>query len=474
MDPHSTPLPPRGFSRLQDDFAQRQLAAWGLFNTLIIFWQLFLAPNITIIRMPDMPKFILGSVILFITVTLFKAYAPLRIPIFLFFVLGMQIWIIISTFAAQGELGRAWGFNQTDYAILAVILCFLQSALLSWFAPWTRVWMKWMVVGICVISGIVASLQWVGFGPAIQYANRMIAFEQIEDWGGRGGIRAVGIFPGIGLVGPYILMSIGLICGALFYRKLKWFEITICAFLIGVFLMVQVRNMLVPLALFLLPMAVLFTWRHRAAAVPYISLSILALMALILRGGERFAYMFSGDLSTFNYRQEVLWPQALSIYERRPWFGIGADPAFAGYRVIDDGFWSSGLVMDNGYLVALAYGGLPAVLLASLALIFALGGSIRNAVKHKQDEFQSGFALAAIAISLSFAWGMAFGNMWTNISYAMFFFVAAGLALPSCKKAIENWRGYQTVEPIKPAPAAPVALREPLDKAPDPAALPRE
>ena len=82
-------------------------------------------------------------------------------------------------------------------------------------------------------------------------------------------------------------------------------------------------ELMVVVAIVIVPLIVLFVRRHKSAAIPYITIAVGAIVALMVLGADKFDYMLSGDTSTFNYRQEVLWPQARTIYEQRPWFGIG-------------------------------------------------------------------------------------------------------------------------------------------------------
>ena len=226
------------------------------------------------------------------------------------------------------------------------------------------------------------------------------------------------------------LMAIGIVCGALLFRKLSRLEIGIVVLLSCVMLMSQVRNATVLMALVMLPLIVIFVRRHKVGAFPYIVLAAIAFTVMIVAGGDRFQYLFSGDLSTFDYRRDVLWPQAWSIYEQRPWFGVGVEPAFAGLAFVS-GRWSSGFLLDNGYLVALSFGGLPALVFLVLAVLSGVVVSVSLLVKGTHDRWEAGYALTAVIIALIFGYSMFFGNMITNVSMNMFYFIVAGMAMPT-------------------------------------------
>jgi O-antigen ligase len=278
-------------------------------------------------------------------------------------------------------------------------------------------------------------LQFANVGPAIALANILIGYTDITNWAGQGGVRAIGIFPGAILPVHYNLIVIGIIGAALFYRKLKSREITLIVILIGVMLMSQVRNATVLIALTLLPLIVLFVKKHRYQALPYVVAGVIVLLLMIIFGGDRFQYLFSGDTSTFDYRREVLWPQAFNILENRPWFGIGVEPALAGFPVVSSDRWSDAIILDNGYLVAVAFGGIPALTLLIMAAVFGLIGSIRLVARKTDDPMEKGWAYAQFVIALAFGYGMLFGNMITNISLGLFYFIMAGMAMPKIEPA---------------------------------------
>jgi O-antigen ligase len=198
--------------------------------------------------------------------------------------------------------------------------------------------------------------------------------------------------------------------------------------------MSQVRNATVLIALVLLPLIALFVKRHKYAALPYVVAAMVVLLVMIIYGGDRFQYLFSGDTSTFDYRQDVLWPQAFNIIENRPWFGIGVEPAFAGFPVLATDRWSNAIILDNGYLVAGSFGGIPAITLLVMAVGTAIYGGIKLVARKTQDRWEKGFAVSSLIIALAFGYGMLFGNMFTNISIGIFYFVVAGMAMPTVRE----------------------------------------
>lgn len=418
---------------LQDKAIGGPLVAWGIGNVMIAVLQVFLSPlgpQIGV-NFGELNKYFMVTFGGWIAVALSRRSTLSKLPLSMVFLILVQVWFTVSTIVAQAQLGRHIEFIAPDYSLVTFILAFVQGAMLVSIAPHLRKVMTKGLIAICLVSAVVAVLQFLDFGPASALGNALVGFEDITNWAGQGGVRAVGIFPSVILPVHYNLIAIGLISAALFYRKLKPAEISLIIVLIGVMMMSQVRNATVLIALVLLPLIALFVRRHRIGALPYVVAGVVVLIAMVIYGGDRFQYMFSGDTSTLDYRRNVLWPQAINILENRPWFGIGVEPALAGFPTAVTDRWSSGTILDNGYLVAAAFGGIPALTFMILAVLSAIIGSVALVMRKTEDRWEKGYAIAAVVIALAFGYGMMFGNMITNISLGMFYFVAAGMAMPS-------------------------------------------
>jgi O-antigen ligase len=420
---------------LQEKAVGRPLVAWGIANVLLAAAQMFLSPLAPLVGLyiGDLNKYFMFSFAGWIAVALLKKAAPLRVPWTMVFLILTQVWFTVSTIVSQVQMGRHIEFIAPDYSLVVFLLVFVQGAMLVSIAPDLRKKVAKGLMWLCLASAGVAMLQFVDFGPAISFANIMVGQDDITNWAGQGGVRAVGLFPGVILPVHFNLMVIGIIGSALFYRKLKPLEITVIVVLLGVMLMSQVRNATVLIALLVLPLVVLFVKRHRYAALPYIVAGVLVLLAMVLFGGDRFQYLFSGDTSTFDYRRNVLWPQAYNILENRPWFGIGVEPALAGFPTVASDRWTDAIILDNGYLVAIAFGGIPALTFIVLSAVTAIIGGVALVLRPTEDRMERGFAYAALVVALAFGYGMLFGNMITNISLGMIYFVIAGMGMPTAE-----------------------------------------
>lgn len=418
---------------LREQAIAKPLAAWGVVNVALTVVQMFMNSLGSSIGLDvfSLNKYFMLNVAAWIAVAIATRSATLRLPAGILLLLGVQVWFTFSTVVSQTSMGRQVAFSPPDYSLVTFVLAFLQGALLVQIAPKLRRGVFIGLAALCAVSAVVAVMQFLNVGPAIELANRMVGQEDITNWAGQGGVRAVGIWPGVILPVHYNLIAIGIMCAALFYRKLKPWEIALVIGLAAVMFMSQVRNATVLIALVMLPLIALFIRRHKEAAVPYVVAGVLVMLAMVTTGGDRFQYLFSGDTSTFDYRRDVLWPQAKTIYETRPWTGIGVEPTFAGFFSPEVGRYSDGRIMDNGYFVALTYGGLPALSLLVLSVVASIIGAIALVLRPAVDRWQRGFALGTLVIALAFGYGMFFGNMITNASLGMPYFLLAGMGLPS-------------------------------------------
>ena len=415
---------------------EKALVSWGVFNIAIVFVQLFMAPfGMQVgVNVGNLNKYFMFSLGAWIAIALVRKVAPLRLPGAMIGLVFVQLWFTVSSMVAQVELGRAHEVSAQDYSLVSFLLCFIQGSMLVSFFPDIRVLLNRVIVGLCVLSAFVAVLQFLDFGPAIALLDTLVGYGGDSGWSGQGSIRATGIFPGVGLQVTYSLIAVGLVASELYSRKLLPIEIVLVIVLTGMMLMAQVRNALVIVAIIMVPLVVLFIKRHKKGAVPYIAAGLFALVLLVFGGSGRFEYMLSGDTSTLDYRYDVLWPQAKSIYEQRPWFGIGVEPSFAGADSFVRDRWTDGILIDNGYLVALASGGLPAFTFLVISVMLGAFGAFRLLLRKAATPIERGFAIAACVIALLFGYGMYFGNMFTNISVGMLYFIIAGVALPSVRR----------------------------------------
>lgn len=430
---------PTPFLELKDSVLAQSKALyyWGLFNCFVWLIQL---PIHLLVGLGPYYKFHLFNMAIWIAACLITRRATIRIPFAIASLVLLHIWFVICTIIAQVELARSTDFNNADYPIVGYFLAFLQGSMLAYFMPESRKVMLRFFVAFAVISSLVAFAQFLKFGPAISLGNRMVGWQAIDDWGGRGGVRSVGLFGSIGLIVYFHMAAATLMISALHFRKLAWWEFVVIGMLVLSSLMSQTRNAYPIIAIVLLYGAVLLFKRYQKLGIPITLAGLLVLILFFVAGGRQLTYLgmtFEEEgLSTWDFRKDVLWPQAWAVADERPWTGVGVESLYAGLTRLlgrDRFVWAG--QMDNGYLIALAYGGFPGLVLLVFTVFVALVTSIRH-FSRNLEPLTKAYAACTVVIVLFHASGMMFGNMITNLYDTVFLYVLVGMALPSAKDAL--------------------------------------
>lgn len=424
---YGTRVEAHGRDRVSPSF--RILYAWGLFNMLLVMFQQFAN---YIMNPIGAQKFIYASMVLWIAVAFFTGKGNLRIPITIGFVLLLQVWFSICTMHAEITLAQTTVFNGMDLLLAVYCLCFFQAQAMVWMAPECRRVIGRFLIIVTVLSPIMAVLQFVGFGPALAYAGLVRSADITYSIGNEATVRAPGMHANIGTAISYACNSALMITTVLYFRKFKWFEIAAIFLLFLSTLLVQVRNQLPAIMLTALWLAVMIVRRYGAKGILLNLFGATALVGVLLAKQDSFGYLFQGGTGTLDYRREVLWTQAYQILNERPIFGIGVEPAFAGWSTqVLPNKWVSTTVIDNGWLLAACFGGLPAIALLAMTILSGLGTSIAAIFQPAEDGWHEAFRMAVVGTFIFFGTGLFWGSLWANPINTSFYFIIAGLAMNS-------------------------------------------
>lgn len=424
-----------------DASSRSYLPWWGLANLALIFSQLLLPPN-------DFTFKFLGvsylSMIIWLLIALPSARIPLRIPVPIKFLIGLQVWTFICAIAAQYSVGQILGVSLLTGFYLLYVLVFLQAAALGWMFPESRRYITYMFLGIICLSTFVAYLQFFHFGPAIELSRRYNPMP-IDNWGNRGGLRAFGLYGQLHHQAIACLTCATIISGRLLTRSLTRWELALIVFLLGGAMIAQSRILYLSVAVFVGLFVFLYYRRERHRALPLLVLLGLGTIAFFIVFRSQFAYLFSTgalrDDASLVFRQQVAWVQASRIFDVLPWTGIGPSGLLAtgtgGVQYLTK--FMTGANLDNGYLLILAFSGLPGLILWIGFLGTAILGTLRQALwDPTASADQRTFALAVFlnltGISLTMFMGNVISNVPPNLAVCMF----AGLAMATSAEALQN------------------------------------
>lgn len=410
--------------------SSRSLYIWGMINTFGTFLLFLLSPFADV---PSLTKFYYGSIVLWLIIAYWTNPIPLRLPLPAIVLTLLQLWYVFTTMYANVSIIRLQQIVMTHYHVLSVVLVFLQAAALSYIAPQSRrVFIKGLMA-IATVSAVISVGQFVGIGPLINIGNKYLGFAELTGFlKETETIRASGILPfGAGSI-LYLALA-GYIGAAMLWRKLRIVEIGV----IGLFLfsatLPQVRNVLPVVAVCILLLFVLVVRRYKSHSAIIIPGAIVFGSAAAYALRNKFAYVldfFVGSSGTLEYRRDYLWPQAWNVYEQFPWTGIGVEPAFAGFPSFPDRYVGDG-IMDNAYLTALSFGGIPAFTLF-LMFVLTAQASMTSAIRRgSTDPERLRYLAANVPFCLSLLIWPVFGNVYTNPINVLMLFAIAGMALPT-------------------------------------------
>lgn len=429
--------------------AERSLENWGLLNMVFLMSTMFISKFYI-----DTNLHALGylSCLTWVLIALLKGFAPVRVPLFMWIVVLFQVWLAFTTVYAEIAIVRKTVFNPTNYTIFLYFLAFLQGTMLSYRSARARqVFMKiWL--GTLIASGAVAWLQVMGFGPA--KALLSLSAEFTVKGTADTAVRASGLLQDIGWAAAFGCLGSIMIASFLVVRNLKWYEWAAIALLMTSSLLPQTRNQIPLIVITLIWIGVLVVRRYGARGVIGSALVTTTVGMVMSFNLERFAYITRGGTDTMTFRRENLWSQAWNAYREMPWTGIGQEAAFVSYQSqVFPNKWVSINLMDSGYMLALAWGGIVGLALLILAVTLGMVQAIRLAQLPTPDDWSRAGRYALVLVGLYYLIGMYFGNQW-GTPYRAFPFALIGISLPTIRYLRRSSApATDAVEPTAPATA---------------------
>ncbi len=439
--------------RSEDRQSQRAMILWGILNILgVLFLMVF---GGFLANFFNAPKFVYLSLFGWVMVALGTRRMSFRLPSPMIVMSVLAVWLVFTTILAEIQVARSNVFVLMDYQFLLYVLCFLQGAGLVYFAPETRQTVIKIVVGFALISFAVSVLQFAKVGPALSYATAIRNADPETAAGEMSTIRASGLYANIGHTVAFSLMSFIMLASRSTFRPLKRWEMVACIAFMAAIVMVQVRSSIfavVPTALIALYILIK---RYRRAGLVTIGVMFVVLSGFLWTQRQNFGYLFTGGSGTYEYRDQVLWPQARHILRERPFTGVGIEPKLGGYfpQALANN-WVETKLLDNGWLAAGSFGGYPAMTLLALFCVSGIYSSWRRAFSKPADIASNSMNFGVLSFSIWVFQGLFFGSLlMTNPDTVMFAFVLAGMAMPSREEMAAELRPRKGVRSFVELPA---------------------
>lgn len=411
------------------------LLAWCYFNVFFTLVPTVL-PALPVIA--DNVRYLMFSATLCVALSWWRMGARVRLSAPIVFVMLLQLWLTICSYISHIQIGRSNDFETSNYFLLMVVLYYFLGSIFGQFWTGQRKLIPNLAMWLFFASAVVGFAQFVKIGPALQLAAIYNTFGSIENWGGVTSIRSVGLAGWPEWLTWQCLFGWAVIASRMFERPLKTWEFLVSLFFILVAYMPQSRIMYVSVLLVTVGYLFMLYKLDRKRAPVLGTLFGVGVLLMFTFGQEQLGYVLNTDLAkdeTLRYRRETGWGQAYYIYDERPWVGIGPDNDLTWeVRRADKDKWAQGEFIDNGYLLLIAWGGLPAVALFIPLMMTAVGGNILvfRDKKLPLERRQLAFILGACFV---FIWNNTFlNNGFTNVWLNCFIAYLGGLLQPNVRE----------------------------------------
>lgn len=409
------------------------LLVWNAINLILI-----MLPLVVPLGMEALSKnlrYVMFSSVLCSAISWWRLQVPIRLIWPIRFTLLLQIWFTICCYMAAIDLGRTQDLETSNYFLVMAVIFYFQGSIFGYYWTKLRTWVLNFLLVLITISALVGFAQFLKVGPALKIAEFYNQFQPIDAWGGGKGIRAIGLASWPEFMAFQGLMGWGIIVARLFQRPLKGWEFSLAGFFLLVAYMAQSRIMYVSIFIATALYFYFLIKQDRKRGPLLLVLFAVGILSLFWFGQERLAYVLNTNVTndpTLRYRQETGWMQAFRIYGERPWTGIGPDNKLVwevGRTVPDK--WTQGHYIDNGYLLLVSWGGLPAIALFIPIILTALGGCIMILRSQEASIERKQMAFICLVCTVSLLNNTFLNNGFTHTYLNCVIFYLAGLAQPS-------------------------------------------
>lgn len=411
--------------------AVKCMGVWGVANlTLFIVlafipgtWK-YLAPIIMIHQLSCLSWMLIAGLAMKV---------PVRGNLVIALCLILQLWSVFTSLHGNQVMGEAigappLGLQMSEALFLWYALAFIHGMMMTRLVPGFRNLAVMCVLGVLGISAAVAYLQFLGVGWALNLQVSIIGSNgfSFKDFDG---VRASGLTGHPATAALQGIVCCCLLASVLAVRRMKPWEIAAFLFFMGEVVVAQARAVYLAGAVLVVVFAfgMLVRSPRTMGALAVAGLLLLAPFSGMLE--NKLAYGLSKDKSsqgTFDFRRDVTWQQARNVYHDWPYTGLGPQFSLATYSTIGIDKYTGRGGIDNGYYLALAWWGLPGLVMLIGLLFVGLASAIRIMANRSWPPEAKRFAVFGALICVCYGINMFFDNLLTQngIQSAVFFLAA--------------------------------------------------
>lgn len=406
--------------------------AWGICNILFaIFFTIIRARNLLGGFGWTLDFFLPVSCLLhvFSGSLLFKL--PIRFSIAGFLCALFLAWVLITGILVNSGFGRSLVFSigWTSNFALNYLALYLSLEQTLYCGPEIRKWVRWTLIVIMGLSGLVGIGQLAGIGFLRGF------FLSMDN---AGPFRPNGFTDYPSQLGFQGLAGMALCAAPVIRRDLKWYEWAAFGFFGLVMLAAQYRSMYYAgfIGVFLPIMFFQFK-RNRGTAMVILTCIVACLMVPLILFPKKFEYGLRGAKNDAALQaRQISWGQVEPILAVRPWTGIGPDLNLMlspDVKPVDK--WAK-TPMDNLYLMVLACFGYTGAIIVGTMLLLLLGGILMRISQAKGEAKEWGFmAMMGLVSILLFSLS---GNSFMYHPVGFFFVAAVSMSALTWREELEN------------------------------------
>jgi hypothetical protein len=406
--------------------------AWGIFN-------LVFAIAFTIIRARTLLGGFGWMIDFFLPIScllhvfagsmLFKL--PIRFSLAGFMLAVLFAWVLITGIFVNSDFGRSLVFTigWTSVFALNYLALYLSLEQTLYCGPEIRKWVRWTLIAVMGLSGLVGCGQLVGIGFLRSF---FLSMDNV------GPFRPNGFTDYPSQLGFQGLAGMALCAAPIIRRDLKWYEWAMFGFFGFVMVGAQYRSMYYAglLAVFIPVMFYQFK-RNRSTAIVILTCIAASLIVPLMLFPKKFEYGLRGAKNDGALKaRQISWEQVEPILSVRPWTGIGPDLNImlsGDVKPIDK--WAK-TPMDNLYYMVLACFGYTGAIIVAILILLLVGGIMMRISQATGEAKEWGFtALMGLASILLFSLT---GNSFMYHPVGFFFVAAVSMSALTWREELEH------------------------------------
>jgi hypothetical protein len=355
------------------------------------------------------------------------------------FILGLlQIWIVCTVFLAPQVFSVDLKLGRNIWWPTFILMPYLAAFVLVAIDPRWRDRVMNFILGVCLVTAVVALLQFANFPGTQQLSNMYTNLEGLKIYGLEK--RSHGLSTHPFHLAVQCILGCGIVASNLLFRKLTVLEVFYYALLSGGLVVAQARTFYIAWGVVTIITLVMLCYRNKVQL-----LVILCLMGTIIVGfvgafPEKLSYGLSNK-NTINEGRMAQWMRADYLSSEYPITGIGPKETVFGSGTDQGGNRWFSMYTESGYRMSRVSGGFIELGLLILLITSSLYLAIKVAKDKTATEMRRRAAYTGMYFVIAVGIGLYFTNIVENELMTYYGMALAGIIAPQYHEIYKSYRG---------------------------------